>query len=272
MLPRLTSPWLPAPMVEKVSRIPGTARSSPDTWSKRAVVVLMSVPVGSSIETSRAPWSVSGKNSIRIKGLSAKAPTRVSAATSRVTPRCARAQARSLRYRASTRPKKPSTARENREWCSVCPASMRADRDGVSVKATNSDTATAKATVMPNWKKKRPTRPFMVATGTNTATIDAVVARTASPISEVASMAACMGFLPICRCRLIDSITTMASSIRMPIDSESASMVMLLNVKFMSFMNPNDATTDVGRARALMKVARQSRRNRKMMRIASRAP
>src|SRR5690554_8134452 len=65
--------------------------------------------------------------------------------------------------------------------------SMRAESIGVMVNATKSEIATAKETVRPNWKKKRPMMPFMVATGTKTAMIEAVIAKTARPISAVRS-------------------------------------------------------------------------------------
>ena len=58
------------------------------------------------------------------------------------------------------------------------------------------ETATAKLTVKPNWKKNRPMIPFMNATGTNTATMLAVVASTGSPISSVPSDAACSADFP----------------------------------------------------------------------------
>ena len=65
-----------------------------------------------------------------------------------------------------------------------------AESIGSSVKLTKSDTSTATATVMPNWKKNLPMIPDMNATGMNTATIAKVVAMTASPISSVPSRAA----------------------------------------------------------------------------------
>ena len=114
--------------------------------------------------------------------------------------------------------------------------------------------------------------PRMVATGTKTARIDAVVATTASPISSVASLAAWRGVLPIRRCRWMFSMTTMASSMRMPIDSDRASMLSMLKVKPIARMNANVATTEIGKASAAMKVARPSCRNRKMMRTARIAP
>ena len=67
---------------------------------------------------------------------------------------------------------------------------------GVSVRDTKSEMSTATVTVMPNSKKNLPTMPFMNATGTNTATMDNVVAMTARPISEEPSREACIGGSP----------------------------------------------------------------------------
>src|SRR6266849_646846 len=58
---------------------------------------------------------------------------------------------------------------------SACGSYHNEDSIGSSVNATNNDTSTANATVMPNGKKNRPTIPFMNATGTNTAITDSVV-------------------------------------------------------------------------------------------------
>ena len=44
------------------------------------------------------------------------------------------------------------------------------------------------------------------------------------------------------------SMTTMASSMRIPIDSDSASIVMLLKVKPITSTNQNVATTELGMA------------------------
>ena len=68
------------------------------------------------------------------------------------------------------------------------------------------------------------------------------------------------------------SITTIASSTRMPIDSDSASIEMLLKLKPMYDMNAKVATTEVGIASAAMKVARMSCKNTRMMMIVSSAP
>jgi hypothetical protein len=72
--------------------------------------------------------------------------------------------------------------------------------------------------------------PFMKATGTNTAMMERLVASTASPISEVPFRAAVMWSCPCSRCRTMFSRTTMASSMRRPMASESAMSVITLSV------------------------------------------
>ena len=68
------------------------------------------------------------------------------------------------------------------------------------------------------------------------------------------------------------STTTMASSIRMPIESDNASIVMVLKVNPMARMNANVAMTLVGKATALIKVMRKSSSRRKMINTASTPP
>ena len=67
-------------------------------------------------------------------------------------------------------------------------------------------------------------------------------------------------------------MTTMASSMRMPIDSDNASMVIMLSVNPMAWIKANVAMTETGRAVALMSVARQSCRKNKMIKMARMAP
>ena len=75
----------------------------------------------------------------------------------------------------------------------------------------------------------------MNATGTKITTSDSVVAITARPISAVASAAASFGVTPFSSTnRKMFSSTTIASSMTMPVASDSASIVMLFSVK------PND--------------------------------
>ena len=66
---------------------------------------------------------------------------------------------------------------------------MRAESAGVMVKLTSSDTAMANAMVRPKLFKNMPTMPLRKATGTNTASNESVVARTARPISRGPSTA-----------------------------------------------------------------------------------
>src|SRR5689334_10374374 len=108
----------------------------------------------------------------------------------------------------------------------------RADIMGVKVKLTSNDTRTATAAVMPNWYKKRPEMEDMKETGTKITTSERVVARTARPISFVASRAASKGFILFSSTkRKMFSRTTMASSMTTPTISTSASMVTELRVK-----------------------------------------
>ena len=67
---------------------------------------------------------------------------------------------------------------------------MKAASKGVIRRATKSENSTATATVRPKLLKNCPTMPVMKDTGANTATMVAVVATTARPISSAASRAA----------------------------------------------------------------------------------
>jgi hypothetical protein len=114
--------------------------------------------------------------------------------------------------------------------------------------------------------------PGMKATGTNTAARVSEVAITAVPISCAASIAACIGGLPMRRWRTMFSISTMASSTRMPTTTDSASRVMMLSVNPNQYITAKVGMTDSGRATALIQVARQSRRNAQTTSSASSAP
>ena len=87
----------------------------------------------------------------------------------------------------------------------------------MSEKETSSETTIANAIVRPKQFMKRPTMPPMNATGRNTATSESVVARTARPISFVASIAAWNGLTFFSSMnRKMFSRTTIASSMTMP--------------------------------------------------------
>ena len=78
--------------------------------------------------------------------------------------------------------------------CAAEPA--RREHRASSEKLTNSETPIANAIVRPKLLRKRPAMPGMNETGMNTAISESVVARTARPISRVASTAAGKGFTP----------------------------------------------------------------------------
>ena len=108
---------------------------------------------------------------------------------------------------------------------------IRADRVGVRVKLTSSDTAMAKAMVRPKLFKNIPTMPLRNATGTNTARSERVVARTAVPISRGPSMDAVKESSPFSSmCRKMFSTTMIASSMTMPTASASATRLMTFKV------------------------------------------
>ena len=143
----------------------------------------------------------------------------------------------------------------------------------MSVKATSSDTAMAKAMVTPKEYMNRPTMPPMNATGRNTAISDRLVASTARPTSWVPSMAASRGdiFFSSMKRKMFSSTTT-ASSITMPTASVRASSVMTLSVKSMYFMAAKVAISELGMATAEISVGRKRRRKRQTMKAAKSEP
>jgi hypothetical protein len=113
----------------------------------------------------------------------------------------------------------------------------------------------------------------MNATGTKMTTSDSVVAMTASPISWVAAIAASRGAAPFSSMyRKMFSITTMASSMTIPVASESASMVMLLSENSNARMTANVPMIEIGMASAEMTVARQLRMKNSTTSAASSPP
>src|ERR671913_365072 len=129
------------------------------------------------------------------------------------------------------------------------------------MRATTSEKKTAIAAVQPNWTKNLPGTPDMNAVGRKTAMRVNEVAITARPISSAASCAASSGVLPMRRWRMMFSISTIASSTRMPMTSDSESSVTTLMEKPIRSMTQKAGITDSGSAVAETSVARQSRRN-----------
>ena len=76
--------------------------------------------------------------------------------------------------------------------------------------------------VTANSRNSRPTMPPINRMGMNTATSDTLIERTVKPISCAPCSAACSGFMPSSRWRLMFSITTIASSTTKPVAMVSA--------------------------------------------------
>ena len=143
---------------------------------------------------------------------------------------------------------------------------------GSSENDTNNETSTAQAMVNANGLNHWPDKPAMNAIGTNTATIENVVAATARPISSVPSCAALKWSFPISTCRTMFSRTTIASSIRIPIASERPSSDIVLSVKPNAHTAMKLASTEIGSAKPVITVERHELRNRNTTSTVSSAP
>ena len=99
-----------------------------------------------------------------------------------------------------------------------------------------------------------------------------VMATTASPISSAASTAAFQADLPMRMWRTMFSISTIASSTRMPVTRVIASRLTKLSEKPIRFMKKKAGRMDSGSATAASSVARQSRRKMNTTSVASAAP
>ncbi len=140
------------------------------------------------------------------------------------------------------------------------------------MKLTNSDTSTATDTVTPNSRKNLPTIPCMNASGMNTATMESDVARTANPISAVPCRDASIWDFPMCRWRVMFSRTTMASSMMIPMDRISASIVIVFSVNPSSAITASVPRMEMGSVNPVMTVERQELRNRNTIAVARSPP
>src|SRR5262245_19033164 len=99
---------------------------------------------------------------------------------------------------------------------------------------------------MPNCLKNCPAIPGMKLAGVKIATMVRLIAMTASPISSAASMAAWNGDFPIRMWRTIFSISTIASSTRMPVLSVIARKLTRLSEKPSRSITQNAGKIDSG--------------------------
>ena len=137
---------------------------------------------------------------------------------------------------------------------------------------TKSETSTAAAMVRAKGLNHWPASPVMKPMGTNTATMEKVVAATARPISSVPLNEAVVWSSPSSMCRTMFSRTTMASSMRMPMASERPRSDIVLSVKPKTHTLMNAARTETGRARPVMTVERHELRKRKTTSTVRSAP
>ncbi len=93
---------------------------------------------------------------------------------------------------------------------------------GVVVSETSSEIPTATLSVIANSRNSRPTIPPINRMGMNTATSEVLMDTTVKPISRAPCIAAANGFIPASRCRVMFSMTTMASSTTKPVETVSA--------------------------------------------------
>ncbi len=117
---------------------------------------------------------------------------------------------------------------------------------GVSVNETNSENSVATVTTMPNSFMYWPTKPLKNASGKKTTTSTSVIAIAAPPISVRPLMAASAGACPMSRCRVMFSSTTIESSTRIPMISESPISETLSSVSPITRMTQNVASSELG--------------------------
>src|SRR5512141_2072684 len=268
-MPSRTVPASPAPIVANVLRTSRILRISARTASTRSRVSRRDAS-GADLKLIWNSARSSGvKNSVLRDVNATIPPMNASVARASIVLRCPRAHAIIHRYR-SDQPLNRSRIRATRcrfPFRSMSGSIHLEESIGSRVNDTKRETSTAKATVIPNWKKNRPTIPFMNATGTKTATMERVVAITASPISAVPARAASKWSCPCSRCRTMFSRTTIASSMRRPMARDSAISVMTLSVIPMKFMTMKEEMTEIGRVSPVITVERHELRKQKTMKM-----
>ena len=143
---------------------------------------------------------------------------------------------------------------------------------GISVIATTSEMPIASATVSAWSRNSWPAMPCTNTSGRNTAIVVKVDATTAMLTSRVPVMAASRMPSPRSRAFAIDSSTTIESSTTRPVASARPPSDITLRLRPSWSMKKNVAMIDTGSDRPTTNVLQPSRRNRKMIRIASAPP
>ena len=89
----------------------------------------------------------------------------------------------------------------------------------------------------------------------NTATSEVLMDTTVKPISRAPCIAAANGFIPASRCRVMFSMTTMASSTTKPVETVSAISERLSRLYPQTYITPNVPTSESGTATLGISVA-----------------
>ena len=187
------------------------------------------VPGGSVIDRLERSVLPAPYKPVGILGMSERLAAKIAIATPTVRNRCRSAIESSLPYGPLAEALEEDAGRIASASSGGTAFNNRAASSGVTNRATSVENIVETATVTPNGLKNWPGMPPMNATGIKTATMVAVVVMTARPTSAEESSAACVGRLPIAICRSMFSISTIASSTRLPTASVSASSVILLS-------------------------------------------
>jgi hypothetical protein len=123
--------------------------------------------------------------------------------------------------------------------------------------------------VTANSRNSRPTMPLISRSGMNTATSDTLIDSTVKPISCAPLSAASKGVMPASMCRVMFSMTTIASSTTKPVEMVSAIRERLSRPYPSRYMTPNVPTSDSGTATLGIIAVRGLRRNAKTTRMTS---
>ncbi len=141
---------------------------------------------------------------------------------------------------------------------------------GVKVRATKEEIMTAPDTTILNSLNNLPVNPSKKTIGKKTATRVMVVEIIANMISFDPSIPACTGDKPSSIRLYTFSVITMASSTTKPTDNTTANIERTLIEKSAKYMMKNVPISDTGIATIGIKVTRQSRKNKKIIRITKR--
>src|SRR5579862_3195123 len=140
---------------------------------------------------------------------------------------------------------------------------------GVTVSETTMEMAMAMERITANSRNRRPTTPLIMRMGMKTAMSEMLIDRTVKPISSAPLRAACMGFMPLSRWRVMFSMTTIASSTTNPVAMVSAISDRLSRVYPSRYIAPNVATMETGTETLGMNVDQPLRRKMNTTRMTS---